>query len=68
MKMILHGLCGILMFMTYGYFLIGCSHKPEIKYVYIKTKCPKLQTININELNLSKDKPLKLHIKVKDNE
>lgn len=46
----------------------GCAKNPEpepvVKYKYIDKPTPKLQTIKINELNLSKEKPLTLHIKV----
>jgi len=50
-----------------GIFFTGCWFcQPEIKYVYIKQKCPTLQKIDINDLNLSEDKKIKLHIKVKD--
>jgi len=39
----------------------GCSEK--VKYVYIKTPCPKLQTF---EVNTSKDKQFTIHYKVKE--
>ena len=39
----------------------GCGEK--IKYVYIKTECPKLQTF---EVNTSKDKHFTIHYKVKE--
>jgi len=42
--------------------------KTQVKYVYIKQKCPTLQTIKPSELNLSNESndTLQLHIKVKD--
>ena len=39
----------------------GCGEK--VKYVYIKTTCPKLQTFEVNE---SKDKHFTIHYKVKE--
>ena len=39
----------------------GCGEK--IKYVYIKTECPKLQTF---EVNTSKDKHFTIHYNVKE--
>ena len=39
----------------------GCAEK--IKYVYVKTPCPKLQTF---EVNTSKDKHFTIHYKVKE--
>ena len=39
----------------------GCGEK--IKYVYIKTPCPSLQTFDVNT---SKDKHFDLHYTVKD--
>ena len=39
----------------------GCGEK--VKYVYIKTKCPKLQVF---EVNTSKDKHFTIHYKVKE--
>ena len=39
----------------------GCAEK--VKYVYIKTPCPKLQTF---EVNTSKDKHFTIHYKVKE--
>ena len=44
-------------------FLNGCACKEKIKYVYLKTNCPKLQTY---DYNITKTKPLTLHIKVKN--
>jgi PBP1b-binding outer membrane lipoprotein LpoB len=47
-------------------FISGCASKPQVKYIYIKEKCPTLQKVNVDDLNLSHDdKPLQLHIKVK---
>jgi PBP1b-binding outer membrane lipoprotein LpoB len=51
----------------------GCSQKtcePQepkviIKKVYIKQEIPKLEKVDLKELNLSKQKPLLLHVKVK---
>jgi len=51
-----------------GIIITGCTCKPEVKYVYVKEKCPTLQTVDLKELNLSNKKPLQLHIKVKDGE
>jgi len=39
----------------------GCGEK--VKYIYVKTQCPKLQTY---EVNISKNKHFKLHYKVKE--
>ena len=41
----------------------GCSSKPKVivKTVYIKSKCPKLQTL---EVNVTKIEPLKLDYEV----
>ena len=39
----------------------GCGEK--VKYVYVKTECPKLQTF---EVNTSKDKHFTIHYKVKE--
>ena len=39
----------------------GCNEK--IKYVYVKTECPKLQTF---EVNASKNKHFTIHYKVKE--
>jgi len=39
----------------------GCNEK--IKYVYIKTQCPKLQTFDVN---VSKNNHFRLHYKVKE--
>jgi len=39
----------------------GCNEK--VKYVYIKTPCPKLQTF---EVNTSKDRHFTIHYKVKE--
>jgi len=39
----------------------GCGEK--VKYVYIKTPCPKLQTF---EVNTSQDKHFTIHYKVKE--
>jgi len=49
------------------FFLIGCSSKPQVivKYKYIKEPCPKLQTVDLKELKLNKEKPLKINFKVK---
>ena len=49
-------------------FLIGCASQPKtiIKYKYIEKPCPKLQTINLNEMNLTQDKPLKINFKIKE--
>ena len=49
--------------------LTGCANsqpkeKIVIKKIYIKQPKPKLETIKIEDLNLSKDKPLNLHIKI----
>lgn len=46
-------------------FLSGCACKEteKIKYVFVKSKCPALQTY---EYNITKTKPITLHIKVKD--
>jgi len=48
--------------------LSGCSAQPKVivKHDYIEKPVPKLQTVPIKDLNLSKDKVLKLHIKVKE--
>jgi len=39
----------------------GCGEK--VKYVYVKTECPKLQTF---EVNTSKNKHFTIHYKVKE--
>jgi len=46
-------------------FLNGCACKEKIKYVYLKTNCPKLQSY---DYNITKTKPIILHIKVKNEE
>jgi len=51
-------LIGILTFIT------GCSKpQPQIKYIKIPCKCPKLNTIDLKDLNLSKVKPVILHLR-----
>ena len=53
-------------FCAFSLSVTGCAQKEIVtKYKYIEKPVPKLQTINLNELNLSKDKSIKLHIKVK---
>ena len=45
-------------------FISGCSIcKPEVKYIYLKQKCPKLQTVDINKTELE---PIKLDVRVKN--
>ncbi len=39
----------------------GCGEK--VKYIYVKTECPKLQTF---EVNTSKDNHFTIHYKVKE--
>ena len=39
----------------------GCGEK--VKYVYVKTECPKLQTFKVNT---SKDNHFTIHYKVKE--
>jgi len=39
----------------------GCA--PKIKYIYVKTKCPKLETF---EVNTSKNKHYTIHYTIKD--
>ena len=53
----------ILIFLSVATLLIfnGCGEK--IRYVYVKTKCPKLQTF---EVNTSKTKHFTIHYKVKE--
>ena len=56
-------------FLTSFFGLTGCAEtqpkeKIIIKKVYIKQQKPKLETINIKDLNLSKDEPINLHIKI----
>ena len=41
----------------------GCSEK--VKYIYIKTPCPQLQTY---EVNTTKDKHFTIHYNVKEKE
>ena len=50
------------------FFISGCSQKPQVivKYKYIEKPCPKLQIINLDELNLNPDKPLKFNFKIKN--
>ena len=59
---------GIIIFGPILIILSGCAEtQPEkviIKKVYIKQPKPKLETINLKDLNLSNDKPLNLHIKL----
>ena len=54
---------GILIFLSALIFITfsGCGEK--VKYVYVKTECPKLQTF---EVNTSKDKHFTIHYKVKE--
>ena len=40
----------------------GCADK---KLVYTPQPAPKLQVVNLNDLNLSKDKKIKLHVHIK---
>ena len=55
-----------LVFIFFSVTFAGCAEKEVVtKYKYIEKPTPALQTVNLNELNLSKDKPLDLHIKVK---
>ena len=56
-------------FIFFQFFLIasffifqGCSEK---KLVYTPQPAPKLQIIDLNKLNLSKDKKIKLHVHIK---
>jgi len=42
-------------------FFLSCACKPQIKYVYIKSKCPKLQTY---DYNYTKKPKLELHYKI----
>ena len=52
-------------------FIVSCSQPQKqivVKYKYIEKPIPTLQTIKTTELNLSKEKPLKLHIKIKKSE
>jgi len=46
----------------------GCAQEPKtiIKYKYIERPCPKLETLQLNELNLNPDKELKFNFKVKN--
>ncbi len=57
-----------LVFMFLLVSLTGCSKTPKVivKKEYIQKPTPVLQTVPVNELNLSKDRELKLHIKVKE--
>ena len=53
-------------FIISSFTFTGCVQKEVVtKYKYIEKPTPALQTVNINELNLSKNKSLDLHIKVK---
>ena len=54
---------GILIFLSALILMTfsGCGEK--VKYVYVKTECPKLQTF---EVNTSKDKHFTIHYKVKE--
>ena len=53
-------------FISFAILFIGCAQKPIIKYVYVKQQCPKIQHVNVTDLNLSKSEPMKLHIRIKD--
>ena len=57
-----------LIFICIIFLLNGCAQKPKtiIKHEYIEKPVPKLQTISINDLNLSKNKKIKLHIRIKE--
>jgi hypothetical protein len=45
-------------------FIVGCSKpQPQIKYIKIPCHCPKLNAVDLKDLNLSKDKPVILHLK-----
>ena len=52
----------VLVFISIIVLFSGCAKK---ELVEAPQPAPKLQTININELNLSKDKPIRLHVKIK---
>jgi len=56
----------IIIFFIIG--LSGCAAEPKtiVKYKYIEKPTPVLQTVPLSDLNLSKDKKLKLHIEVKE--
>ena len=56
----------IFLFTSIFFILNGCAQKPKviIKHDYIEKPIPKMQTIPIKDLNLSKSKSLKLHIKI----
>jgi len=57
MKRVILILVSALILMTFS----GCGEK--VKYVYVKTPCPKLQTF---EVNASKDKHFTIHYRVKE--
>jgi len=47
---------------------IGCNDQPapqEPKIIYVQKPQPKLQTVDLKDLNLSTQHKLKLHIKIK---
>ena len=58
----------ILFFMGFAsIFFLGCSEQPKIVYKYIEKPCPKLQILSLDELNLTKEKPLKIKFKIQKN-
>ena len=54
----------LIMVITLLLFLNGCCDK-QVKYVYVKNKCPTLETVDINK---TEKEPFDLHVKVKDPE
>ncbi len=57
----------ILFFMGFAsIFFLGCSEQPKIVYKYIEKPRPKLQILSLDELNLTKEKPLKIKFKIQD--
>ena len=60
---------GIIFFAPIIIILTGCAEtqpkeKIVIKKVYIKQPKPKLETVDLKDLNLSNDKALNLHIRI----
>jgi hypothetical protein len=51
----------VVILLLFSMFFNGCSER--VKYVYIKSPCPKLQTY---DLNLTPDKHFTIHYTVKD--
>jgi len=58
----------LLFVLLFLFIFQGCAQKPKtiIKYKYIEKPCPKLETLQLNELNLNPDKELKFNFKVKN--